>query len=185
MLDLGNHPVRGKADAELTLVEFSDFQCPFCGRHFAQTESQLLKEYVDTGKLRIVFMDFPLESIHPAAFKAAETARCAGEQGKFWEMHDELFRTQNPPADFSNWAAHAQKLGLRMPEFQSCLASGKQADAVRRDLAQGQGAAVTGTPAFFLAVTDPTSSRVNPVRMISGAQPYTAFKAQIDALLAQ
>ena len=185
VLDLGNHPSRGKATAKLTLVEFSDFQCPFCGRHVSETDPLLTKEYVDTGKLKVVWMDFPLESIHKFAFKAAETARCATEQGKFWEMHDQLFGNQKTLTDFSNWTAQAKAVGLKMDEFESCLGSGNQAGEIRKDLAQGQGAGVTGTPGFFLALTDPTSAKVKTVRFISGAQPYAAFKAQIDALLAQ
>jgi len=185
VLDLGNHPSRGKATATLTMVEFSDFQCPFCGRHVSQTEPQLTKEYVDTGKLRVVFMDFPLENIHKFAFKAAETARCAGEQGKFWEMHDQLFGSQKTPTDFSNWTAHATAVGLKMDEFDSCLSSGRHASDIRKDLALGQSAGVTGTPGFFLALTDPASTKVKTVRFITGAQPYAAFKAQIDGLLAE
>ena len=184
VLDLGNHPFRGNASAKLTMVEFSDFQCPFCERHVRETEPQLTKEYVETGKLKLVFMDFPLEAIHKFAFKGAETARCAGEQGKFWEMHDRLFGSQKTLTEFSNWTAQAEAVGLNMAEFESCLSSGRQASEIRKDLAQGQGARVTGTPGFFLAVTDPASTKVKTMRFISGAQPYPAFKAQIDALLA-
>lgn len=183
VLELANHPSRGKADAPVTLVEFSDFQCPFCGRHAAQTEPQLLREYVDAGQVRVVFIDFPLQAIHPFALKAAETARCAGDQGQFWAMHDQLFRSQNPPSDFSNWTAHAQKVGLNIPTFQACLSADTHAAAIRKDLEQGQRAGITGTPGFFLAMTEPGSTQARPVRFISGAQPYAAFKAQIDALL--
>lgn len=185
VLDLGKHPFRGKANATLTMVEFSDFQCPFCARHVSQTEPLLTKEYVDTGKLKVVFMDFPLESIHKFAFKAAETARCAAEQGKFWEMHDQLFGNQKTPTDFSNWTAHAMAVGLKMDEFESCLGSGRHAGDIRKDLAQGRSAGVSGTPGFFLAFTDPTSTAVKTVRFINGAQPFAAIKAQIDALLAE
>ena len=184
VLDLGSHPFRGNAAAKLTMVEFSDFQCPFCERHVRETDPQLVKEYVETGKLKVVFMDFPLEAIHKFAFKAAETARCAGEQGKFWEMHDRLFGSQKTLTEFSNWTAQAEAVGLNMAEFESCLSSGRQASEIRKDLAQGQAARVSGTPGFFLAVTDPASTKVKTVRFISGAQPYPAFKAQIDALLA-
>src|SRR5262245_30788048 len=178
VFDLANRPSRGKATAKLTLVEFSDFQCPFCGRHVSQAEPQMTKEYVDSGKLRIVWMDFPLESIHKFAFKAAETGRCAAEQGKFWEMHDQLFASQATLTDFSNWTAHAEKVGLKMPEFESCLASGKYASDIRKDLAQGHSAGITGTPGFFLAYTDPATSKIKSVRFLNGAQPYANFKAQ-------
>ena len=167
------------------MVEFSDFQCPFCERYVHETDAQLAKEYVDTGKLRVAFMDFPLESMHPFAFKAAETARCAGEQGKFWEMRAALFENQKTPADFSNWTAQAAALRLKMPEFERCLSSGKYASEIRKDVAQGQAAGINGTPGFFLAVTDPGSTKVKTLRFINGAQPYPAFKAQIDALLAE
>ena len=181
VLDLGGRPVRGSAKAKLTLVEFSDYQCPFCERHTRETSPQIAKEYIETGKVRQVFMDFPLESIHKNAFKGAEAARCAGEQGKYWEMHDELFSNQKT---LTEWTAHAQAVGLKVEQFDSCLANGKFDSEIRKDMAQGQAGGITGTPGFFLALTDPTSAKVKTVRFISGAQPYAAFKAQIDALLA-
>ena len=127
-------------------------------------------------------MDLPLESIHKFAFKAAEAARCAGEQGKFWEMHDRLFANQTSlePAK-----PHAEAIGLDVPKFETCLSSGKNAEAIRRDMAEAAKAGVNGTPAFFLAYTDPTSSKVKTVARLSVAQPFPAFKAQIDKLLAE
>jgi protein-disulfide isomerase len=126
-------------------------------------------------------MDFPLESIHKFAFKAAEAARCAGEQGKYWEMHDRLFANQQ---SFEPWTAHAQALGLDVAKFEECLSSGRQAAAIRKDMAEAQKAGVTGTPAFFFAYTDPTSSKVKTLTRLTGAQPFPAFKAEIDKLLA-
>jgi len=127
-------------------------------------------------------MDFPLESIHKNAFKAAEAARCAGEQGKFWQMHDRLYANQTSlePAK-----PHAEAIGLDVAKFEGCLSAGKYAEAVRKDAAEGAKAGVTGTPLFFLAYTDPTSSKVKTVARLSGAQPFAAFKAQIDQLLAE
>ena len=127
-------------------------------------------------------MDFPLESMHKFAFKAAEAARCAGEQGKFWEMHDRLFANQTSlePAK-----PHAEAIGLDVAKFEGCLSAGKYAEAIRKDTAEGAKAGVTGTPAFFLAYTDPNSSKVKTEVQLSGAQPYAAFKAQIDKLLAE
>jgi len=129
-----------------------------------------------------VFADFPLESIHKFAFKAAEATRCAGEQGKFWEMHDRLFANQTSlePAK-----PHAEAIGLDVAKFEGCLSAGKYAEAIRKDVADGAKAGVTGTPLFFLAYTDPTSTKVKTVARLSGAQPYAAFKAQIDQLLAE
>jgi len=127
-------------------------------------------------------MDLPLESIHKFAFKGAEAARCAGEQGKFWEMHDRLFANQTSlePAK-----PHAEAVGLDVAKFEGCLSAGKYAEAIRKDMAEAQKAGINGTPAFFLAYTDPTSSKVKTVARLSGAQPFAAFKAQIDQLLAE
>jgi protein-disulfide isomerase len=179
-LDLGNNPFKGQKTAPITLVEFTDYQCPFCGRHVRETYPQIEKDYIATGKLKYVMLDMPLESIHKFAFKAAEAANCAGEQGKYWEMHDRLFANQQT---IDSWDAHAEAVGLDVPRFDACLASGQQAAEIRRDIAQGQSAGVTGTPGFFLAATDSGSNKVKTLRRITGAQPYAAFKAQIDALL--
>jgi protein-disulfide isomerase len=180
VLDLSNNPSQGEATAKLTLIEFSDFQCPFCGRHARDTAPQIVKEYVSTGKLRHVFMDLPLEAIHKAAFKAAEGAKCAGEQGKYWEMHDRLFENQNK---LQVLTPHAEAIGLDVPKFDECMNSGRQAAAIRQDMAEAQKAGVTGTPTFFLAYTDPKSSKVQTIRRLSGAQPFANFKAEIDKLL--
>ena len=109
-------------------------------------------------------------------------ADCAGEQGKYWEMHDRLYANQQ---SFEPWTAHAEAIGLDMSKFQSCLDSGRSADEIRKDMAEAQKAGVTGTPAFFLAYTDPASSKVRTVTAMKGAQPYPAFKAAIDKLLAE
>jgi protein-disulfide isomerase len=127
-------------------------------------------------------MDLPLESIHKLAFKAAEAANCAGEQGKFWEMHDRLFANQKT---LEPWKAHAEAVGLDVSKFEGCLNAGKQAEEIRKDMAEAQKAGVTGTPLFFLAYTDPNSSKVKTLFRLSGAQPFSAFKAQIDKLLAE
>jgi protein-disulfide isomerase len=144
---------------------------------------QIQRDYIDTGKIRYAARDFPLESIHPQAFKAAEAAHCAGEQKQFWEMHTRLFANQRAlgPGDLP---AHAQALGLNVPAFESCLASGRHAPRIRRDHAEGQKAGVTGTPSFFLGVIQPDGSTVKVARVLKGAQSYAAFKEAIDTLLA-
>jgi protein-disulfide isomerase len=180
VLDLGNNPFKGQKTAPLTMVEFTDYQCPFCGRYARDTYAQIDKEYVATGKIKYVLLDLPLESIHPFAFKAAAAATCAGEQGKYWEMHDRLFANQQT---LDSWTAHAEAVGLDVARFETCLNSDKTAADIRRDMTQAQIAGVTGTPGFFLAATDPASNKVKTLRSIKGAQPYAAFKAQIDALL--
>jgi protein-disulfide isomerase len=128
-----------------------------------------------------VFMNLPLESIHKLAFKAAEAAGCAGAQGKYWEMHNRLFANQQA---FEPWTGHAQAIGLDVPKFEACMSSDSQAEEIRKDMAQGQKAGVTGTPTFFLAYTDPKSSQVKTVVRLTGAQPFANFKSAIDKLLA-
>jgi protein-disulfide isomerase len=137
---------------------------------------------VETGKIKHVFLDFPLESIHKLAFKAAEAANCAGEQGKYWEMHDRLYENQRA---LEPWTPHAEAIGLDVAKFEQCLSSGRQAEEIRRDMAEAQKAGITGTPAFFLAYTDANSSKVKTVTTMKGAQPFAAFKAAIDKLLAE
>src|SRR5438445_771326 len=126
--------------------------------------------------------DFPLEAIHPDAFKAAEAAHCAGEQGKYWEMHDRLFANQRA-LGVAQLAIHAQALGLNPQPFGQCLDGGKYAAEVRKNLEDGQKAGVRGTPTFFLGLTDAKTGQLRPVKMIVGSQPYTSFKEAIEAVL--
>ena len=182
VLSVKDDPFKGDKNAKITLVEFSDYQCPFCVRHFRDTLPQLEREYISGGKVKYVFRNFPIESIHPQAFKAAEAANCAGEQGKYWEMHDRLFANQNA-LGLKDLPNHAKALILEMPKFQECLDSGKHAAKIRKDLADGQKAGVQGTPSFFVALTEPNDGMVKAVRIIRGAQPYAAFKQAIDSLL--
>ena len=126
--------------------------------------------------------DFPLESIHPQAFKAAEAAGCASEYGKYWEMHERLFANQRA-LGVKELPEHAQALGLDAAKFKQCMESGKYAQRVRKDQADGQRIGITGTPSFFLGVTEPGSTTVTAVRTLKGAQAYPAFKAAIDDLL--
>lgn len=135
-----------------------------------------------TGKLRYIVRDFPVESIHPHAFKAAEATHCARDQGKYWEMHDLLFSNQRA-LGASDLANHARALGLDAGVFQTCLASGKHATRIRRDLAEGEKGGVRGTPTFMLGATD-SGATVRVLRLIRGAQPASAFKAAIDGVLA-
>jgi protein-disulfide isomerase len=182
VLDPGTNQFKGERTAKLTLIEFSDYQCPFCARYVRDTYPQIEKEYIETGKLRYVFLDLPLESIHKLAFKAAEAANCAGAQGKYWEMHDRLFENQKT---LEPWTAHAEAVGLDVAAFEACLVAGGQAEEIRRDMAEARKAGITGTPGFFLAYTDAKTSTVRTVASLKGAQPFAAFKAEIDRLLAE
>lgn len=134
------------------------------------------------GKLRYIVRDFPLEKIHSQAFKAAEGAHCAGDQGKYWEMHLLLFSNQLA-LGAAELPKHAGTLGLDLGKFQECLDKGIHAVSVRRDLAESQKAGVRGTPPFFLGVIE-DDSKVRVVQVLTGAQPLATFKAAIDAALA-
>ncbi len=140
------------------------------------------RDYIQTGKLKYVLRDLPLEAIHPFAMKAAEATHCAGEQGKYWEMHDRLFANQRALAR-PELSKHAEALGLDVAAFDQCMDSGKSAARIRKDVAEAQSLQVNGTPTFFLGLTDANTSKVKGVR-ISGAQGYEAFKAAIERILA-
>jgi protein-disulfide isomerase len=182
VLNIEGAPYKGPENARLTLIEFSDYECPFCSRHFRQTMPRIEKDYVGTGKVKYVFLNFPIESIHPKALKAAEAANCSGEQGKYWEMHDLLFANQKAltPKDLLQYA---QTLDLDIAKFQQCLGSGKQAERIRAEISAGRAAGISGTPTFFLGLTEPNSSKVKVLKVIKGAHPYTTFKSTMDSLL--
>lgn len=182
VLDIAGAPVKGPKDAKVVLVEFSDFQCPFCARFSRETIPQVQTDYVDTGKIKYVFADFPLETIHPYAFKAAEAANCAGEQGEYWKMHDQLFANQKAlkPEDLSQ---HAETLGLDKSKFQECLDTQKRAPSIRKIMAQAGDAGVSSTPTVMVGVLQPNSTKVKVLRVLKGAQPFAAVKDAIDNAL--
>jgi protein-disulfide isomerase len=163
-------PIRGTPDAPVTLVEFSDFECPFC-KQAQPTLKQLLERY--PGKVRLVYRDFPLDSIHPQARGAAEAARCAQDQRKFWEYHDVLF-SQSPQLAREDLRRYAGQVGLDVKKFEDCLAAGVHKASVQRDLDEGNRLGITGTPAFFING-----------RTLSGAQPLEAFTRLIEQELAR
>ncbi len=177
--DADDDEVKGKSSATVTLIEFTDYQCPFCSRHFEQTLPDIVKNYIDTGKVKYVVRDFPL-SFHPNAHKAAEASECAGEQGKFWEMHDKLFAEQGSwsgAADASaTFKGYAKALGLKA-SFDTCLDNGDMAAEVDADLADGSAAGINGTPGFWIVSDDGDS------KSVSGAYPYATFQAAFDAML--
>ncbi len=181
-LTLEGRPVTGEKTAKLTLMEFSDYQCPFCSRFLRQTFPKINDEYIKTGKLRYIFRDFPLEAIHPNAFKAAEAAHCSGDQGKYWEMHDLLFANQKA-LSVEDFVQHAQTLALDLPLFEKCLEVGKHSTLIRQDLAEGSKAGVRGTPIFFLGITESNGKTMKPLQIIRGAQPYAKFQEAFERLL--
>ena len=140
----------------------------------------IVKDYVDTGKMQYVFMDFPL-SFHKDAQKASEAANCAAEQRKFWQMHDRLFANQKAMA-ISDLSRYAEAIGLDMPKFKRCLESGEHAGEIQRRMAEGKKAGITGAPTFLLGFVQ-SDGKVKVVKKIVGAQPYNSFKSAIEEML--
>jgi protein-disulfide isomerase len=165
---IDDDPSAGNVNAKVIVVEFSDFQCPFCAKALP-TVSQIKETYGD--KILFVYRDFPLHDIHPEAGKAAEAAQCAFEQGLFWEYHDNIFEKQGEwvGVGVPKFKEYAGALGLNVESFNECLDSGKYADEVEADLLEGQHFGVTGTPSFFING-----------RKITGAQPFSVFQDIID-----
>jgi protein-disulfide isomerase len=161
---------RGPKDAPVTIVEFSDFQCPFC-KTATVTIKQVLDKY--PGKVRLVFRDYPLASLHPQAPKAHEAARCAADQSKFWEYHDVLFE-RSPKLSVPELKRYAQELKLDATAFDQCLDSGKHTAQVDKDFQEGVSLGLTGTPSFFING-----------KQIVGAQPFATFQKVVDGELAK
>lgn len=171
----GKLPILGDENAKVTIVEFSDFQCPFCKRYIDETHEQLKEKYIDTGKVKFAFRHYPLTSIHPNAQIAHEASECANEQGKFWEYHDLIFAQQDTwsPQTLADattsLVGYAGELSLNTDQFQSCVESEKYKQVVLDDLEAGSQVQVDGTPAFF----------VNGYRLV-GAQPFSEFERVIE-----
>jgi len=182
-VSLDDDPVKGDPDAPVTIVEFSDFQCPFCSRFFIQTLPALQENYIDTGKVKLVYRDFPIDSLHPNARPVHIAAECADEQGKFWEYHDVLFENQAQwnrlsLSDLnSQLNQYATSMGLNSASFDSCLSSQSIANEVNADYLQAAQYGASGTPTFFIG------NEKNGFIKLVGAQPFTAFQAVIDAQL--
>ena len=179
-IGVDDDPTLGSADAKVLMIEFGDYQCPSCRMFWKDVEPRLKKEYIDTGRVKLVFRDFPLTGIHPEAVLAAEAVNCARDQNKYWEFHDKVFREQYnkgddlvrfKAADLKKWAKDTR---LDQAKFDQCLDSEKYKGEILKDKADGDAVSVQGTPTFFING-----------RVIGGAQPYPAFKTLIDDLLKQ
>ncbi len=179
---LGDGPTRGDATAPIVMVEFSDYECQFCGRFARESFPAIEREFIATGKVRHVFRSFPLEAIHKRAFKAHEAAACAGSQNRYWPFHDRLFANQRAlePADL---LAHAAAVGLDTGAFKACLDSGTMAARVRQDIDAGTQLGVQGTPLFLIGRPGPGGT-LTVVKGISGAQPFSVFKQAFEAVAA-
>ncbi|MEM4254743.1 MAG: DsbA family protein [Candidatus Norongarragalinales archaeon] len=202
--DVNNVAMKGDENAPVTIIEYSDLQCPFCRRFYVDTYKQLLKDYVDKGTVKIYFKHFPLTQIHPAAQKSAEAVECARDQGKFWEFHDKIFDEQQklkPDGSTATYGVEelkkwAKDMGLNEQGFNKCLDSGEKAGIVDAHLNEGLQTTVPGdtfvggTPTFVVAKSSDASGGRFTFQVLNGdvrgrligAQPYASFKAAIDAL---
>jgi len=185
----GNNPVKladaggyalGKADAPLTMVEFTDLQCPFCNRFSTTTFDEIKKAYIDTGLLRFVSRDFPLTNLHPHAMRAAMASRCAGEQGKYWEMRSTLVKN-GAALSPQLMTSTAKDLGLDVAAFDACVDSGRFEADIQKDVQAAQGVGIGGTPSFVVGRT--VANGLEGVRL-TGAQPFAVFDAKLKELLA-
>ena len=171
-VDEDDDPFIGDKNAPVTIVSFEDLQCPFCKRAFDQTFPQLKKDYIDTGKVKYVYRDFPL-SFHPEAQPAAEASECADEQGEFWDYHDLIFNNQ-ATLGRDLYINLAGQLNLDVNKFTQCIDNGEMREEVQADTSYGSQIGVSGTPTFF----------INGIKLV-GAQPYAAFQQVIEAELAK
>ncbi len=176
-------PTKGKADAPVTMVEFADFQCPFCSRFASDTLQQLVKTYVDTGKIKFVYKEFPLP-FHSNSQPAAMAAECANEQAKFWPYHDKLYATQttwdNQDSNTvkNTFKQYAASLGLNAASFNSCLDSSKYSDKIQKQSSEGSQYGVSGTPTFYVG------NQKAGYMQIVGAQPVSSFEQLIKQVQA-
>lgn len=177
LTDVALHPL-GRSDAPLTLVAFTDYQCPFCERFETNTFPQIKKSYIDTGKVRYVLRDLPLD-FHPFALKAAQSVRCAGDQGRYWEMKQLVFKNQKR-IDADALAGYAKALSLDRDSFKKCMADGRHLKEIRDEAKYAQSLGITGTPTFVLGKAAHGSVYG---QVIVGAQPLATFETAINAML--
>ena len=182
VLDLGGSPSKGYENADVVLVEFSDYRCPFCARHFRETMPRIESDYVETGKARYIFRDFPIDAIHPGAAKYHLAAHCAGEHDKYWDMHALLFARQKE-VHHDTLVEYAEAKGIESKSFLDCIGSEKYADTVRRNFADGQQAMVRGTPTVFVGVALPNRDQMQALWVIRGVVPYSVVSQTIEKVL--
>lgn len=175
-------PVLGSGSAKVTIMEVSDYQCPFCKRQTLETFPQIDAEYIRSGKVQYLFVDYPIAQLHPTAARSHEAANCAAEQGKYWEMHRSLFAS--PVAkDDASLTAQAKSAGVDTARLQACLASGKFTASVQASVRRMEGLGIAGTPMVLIGLTPAPGQPMKIVKFVYGAQPFAAFKSAIDSLL--
>ena len=178
-----NDPIIGNSNAPITIIEFSDFQCPFCAKFHIQTLPKIMEEYIKDGKVKLVFRDFPIQSIHSNALLASAAAECANEQGKFKEMHDKLFENQNEwnSKNTDNviilFNQYSLEMEIEEEKFDSCLRNGKYVKEIQKDLEDGRAYGISGTPGFFIG-----NDEIGFIEL-KGAHPFENFKGIIETQL--
>jgi protein-disulfide isomerase len=181
-LNIRGEGYRGESSARLAIIEYSDFECPYCGQYERNTSPQVLENYIKTGKVKLFYRDLPLP-MHLHAISATRAAHCAGEQGKYWKMHDSLFANQTALSDPA-LLDRAKTLGLDASRFNECFSSDKYSGELRKGMAEAQGLGIDGTPTFYIGTIDPSGDVVNISKRIVGAHPYEVFQSALDEVLA-
>jgi protein-disulfide isomerase len=179
-LDIQGDIFRGDSNARVAIIEYADFECPYCREYERTVFPQLLSDYIRNGKVKYVYRDLTLP-IHPFAIPAARAARCAGEQGKFWEMHDNIFAKQGSPSAPA-FVERAKALGLDGGKFAECFSSDRYTEDISKSVSYAQTLGIEGTPTFFIGTID--GDTVNIKKAIQGGPPFEVFKTNLDALLA-
>jgi len=175
--------IGGNRNANVVLVEFADYECPYCRQFAKDTMKQIEHDYIDSGRIGFVFHDFPIESSHPHAFSAALAALCAGEQGHLWEMNRKLL-AKSSALGREDLFRNAETLKLDMGKFGGCFADDKTANRLRQVMREASALGIDGTPMFLLGIRKPGSNKIKGLRMIEGGYPFEVFKATIDMLIA-
>jgi protein-disulfide isomerase len=180
-LSVNGEPFKGAVAAQVAIIEYADFECQFCGDFMREVYPQIAENYIKQGKVKYFYRDLPMAS-HTHALSAARAARCAGEQGKFWQMHERLFADQTALAE-KDILGRAAAVGLNTSKFAECLSSERHIDDIRRSTSEAQQMGINGTPTFLLGVVA-ADGDVTRINTIVGAPPYEHFKSEIDGLLA-
>jgi protein-disulfide isomerase len=181
-MSVAGEPFKGQPGATLAIIEYADFECPFCRRFEREVYPQIRDNYINTGKVKYFHRDMPLP-FHEGAMPAARAAHCASEQGKFWEMHDSLLgdATSLGAADIDERAA---RLGMNVSELDKCISSDRFADIIQRGVAEATQMQISGTPTFIIGTLDTQGKLMSVKRTVVGAYPFDTFKGALDPLLA-
>ncbi|CAN5653304.1 thioredoxin domain-containing protein [soil metagenome] len=182
MVPTEGEPAQGSPTARVTIMEVSDYHCPYCRRQTQQTFPRISDEFIKTGKVRYLFVDYPIKQLHPTAARSHEAAACAGEEGKYWEMHNSLFANA-PAKDDGALTAQARAIGANTGSFTACLSSGRYASPVQTSVARMEQLGIGGTPMTLIGLTPAPGQPMKVVSFVYGARPYADFKAAIEQLL--